>query len=122
MNTPYTIASAPPVKAERTQKRSRWVELFTEARKYPGEWRRMVEPMKKSTASQVASDIRNAHTRDLAKTRMRGLLPTDQWDAAWGNDASDPNTDNYYVWMRYMGPPVGDDGATLVRRRRKISS
>lgn len=109
MNT-YTVASTPPARQATIQKRSRWTELFSECRAYPGEWRRMIEPMKKSTASQVASDIRNAHTRDLRKSRIRGLLSTDRWEAAWGRDDSDTNPDHYYVWLRYVadeGPLAG---------------
>jgi hypothetical protein len=60
--------------------------------------------MKRSTAAQVASDIRNAHTRDLAKSRLRGLLTTDRWEAAWGQVDSDPNPEHYYVWLKYLTP------------------
>ena len=102
--TTYTTASAPPLRQETLQRRSRWSEMFAEARTFPGEWRRLIEPMKRSTASQVASDIRNAHTRDLAKSRLRGLLPTDCWEAAWGRDETDSNPDHFYVWLRYVGP------------------
>lgn len=100
----YTISSTPPARHETIQKRSRWADLFAEARAFPGEWRRMIEPMKKSTASQCASDIRNAHTRDLSKSRVRGLLPTDRWEAAWGRVKSDKNPEHFYVWLRYIGP------------------
>lgn len=103
---PYTIPSSPPVREE-VQKRSRWAELFAECREAPEEWRRMMEPLRKATAAQIASDIRNAHTRDLDKARLRGLLPTDRWDSAWGRDPSDPNPDHYYVWLKYTGPIKG---------------
>lgn len=102
----YTIPSSPPVREE-TQKRSRWAELFEECRKAHGDWRRMLEPLTKATAAQIASDIRNAHTRDLDKSRLKGLLPGDLWEAAWGKDPSDPNPAHYYVWLRYIGPKVG---------------
>jgi len=105
----YTVASKPPGRTPTTQKRSRWAALFAECRSFPGEWRRMIEPMKKSTASQVASDIRNAHTRDLRKSRIRGLLPTDRWEAAWGRDASDPNPNHFYVWLRYIADEPLED-------------
>jgi hypothetical protein len=118
----YTIESAPPARRETTQKRSRWQELFAEARQFPGQWRRMVEPLKKSTASQIASDIRNAHQRDLSKSRLRGLLPTDEWEAAWGNDASDPNPEHFYVWLKYTGEPVGDGNRPPQQRRRRSTS
>lgn len=99
----YTLESTPPVRNEVNQKRSRWAELFAEAREHPHTWRRIIEPMRRSTAAQVASDIRNAHTRDLAKSRLRGLLPTDQWEAAWGQVADDPDPEHFYVWLQYIG-------------------
>lgn len=99
---PYTIPSSPPVRDEH-QKRSRWAELFEECRAVPGEWRRMVEPLRKATASQIASDIRNAHNRDLDKARLRGLLETDRWESAWGNDPTDPDEEHFYVWLRFVG-------------------
>jgi hypothetical protein len=100
---PYTIASTPPVK-DIAQKRSRWAELFDECRAVPGEWRRMVEPLRKATAAQIASDIRNSHNRDLDKSRMKGFEPTDRWESAWGLDPTDPDPTHYYVWLRYVGP------------------
>lgn len=100
----YTLESIPPSRQEVVQKRSRWAELFAEAREHPGQWRRIVEPMKRTTAAQVASDIRNAHTRDLAKSRLRGLLPTDRWEAAWGRVEDDDHADHFYVWLKYLTP------------------
>lgn len=99
---PYTISSTPPTRTSSSQKRSRWAELFTECREHPGEWRRMIEPLRRSTAAQIASDIRNAHTRDLNKTRLRGLLPTDRWDAVWGNDPDDADEEHFYIWLRFL--------------------
>jgi hypothetical protein len=98
----YTIASTPPG-AQGFQKRSRWAELFDECRAVPGEWRRIIAPLAKATAAQIASDIRNAHTRDLDKARLRGLLPTDRWEASWGNDPDDSDPEHFYVWLRYVG-------------------
>jgi hypothetical protein len=98
----YTVASTPPV-AQESQKRSRWAELFKECRAVPGEWRRVIAPQAKATAAQIASDIRNAHTRDLDKARLRGLLPTDRWEASWGNDPVDSDPEHFYVWLRYVG-------------------
>ena len=102
----YTIASNPPVK-DSSQRRSRWSDLFDECRAVPGEWRRMVEPLSKATAAQIASDIRNAHTRDSDKARLKGFLPTDRWESAWGADPSDGNPAHFYVWLRYVGPVKG---------------
>jgi hypothetical protein len=98
-----TIASTPPNRQE-AQRRSRWSQLFDECRQYKGEWRRIIEPLRKSTAAQIASDIRNAHHRDLAKTRLRGFEAGDHWEAVWGTDLdNDPDTNNYYIWLRYVG-------------------
>lgn len=100
---PYTIPSTPPVK-ELSQKRSRWTELFQECRDHPNEWRRLTEPMRRASAAQIASDIRNAHLRDFSKVRIRGFLPDDKWDAAWGTDPNDTDPTHFYVWLRYLGP------------------
>lgn len=101
--TEYTIAEAPPSKVE-TQRRSRWADLFAECRANPGQWRRIREPLKRSTAAQIASDIRNVHRRAEMKTRLRGFQPTDRWEAVWSNGPDDPDKDNFYIWLRYVGP------------------
>ena len=98
----YTVPSQPPTKGTR-QRRSRWTELFEECRAVPGEWRKVVEPMSKATAAQIASDIRNAHTRDLDKSRVKGFLPGDRWETVWGVDPADDEPGNFYVWLRYVG-------------------
>lgn len=93
----------PPTQKE-TQRRSRWADLFAECRNAPGEWRRIKEPLKRSTAAQIASDIRNVHRRETQKTRLRGFLPGDHWEAVWGNGPDDPEKKNFYIWPRYIGP------------------
>lgn len=103
MDTPYTIASVPPGPIQ-TQRRSRWAELLEEARQRPEEWRRLVEPMSKSTSSQIASDLRNAHHRPLETNRVKGLKENERWEAQWGADPDAPDSDRYFVWLRYMGP------------------
>lgn len=100
---PYTMPSAPPA-PDTTQKRSRWADLFEECRDRPGEWRRMIDPMKRSTAAQIASDIRNVHRRDPGKSRLRGLLASDRWEATWGNDPAENDAEKFYIWLRYVGP------------------
>ena len=101
--TEYTVASPPPVQTETSQRRSRWVDLLDECRKHPGEWRRVIEPMRKSTAAQIASDIRNIHRRDARKSRLRGFAEGDKFEAVWGNDPNDSDTDHYYLWLRFDG-------------------
>lgn len=100
--TNYTLAEAPPAKQD-TARRSRWADLFQECRDNPGQWRRIKEPLKRSTAAQIASDIRNVHRREAMKTRLRGFLPNDQWEAVWSNSPSDSNKDNFYIWLRFVG-------------------
>lgn len=97
-----TISSSPPSKQD-AQKRSRWAELFEECREHQGEWRRIIEPLRKTTAAQIASDIRNSHSRDLTKSRLRGFEPGDHWEAVWGQEDDDADKDNYYIWLRYVG-------------------
>lgn len=98
---PYTIKSEPPTLPE-AQRRSRWVDLFAECRARPGEWRRVLEPMAKATAAQVASDIRNAYRRDVAKARIRGLNADDRWETVWGTDPAGRSTE-YFIWLKYVG-------------------
>ena len=102
---PYTVESIPPVVPE-VQRRSRWVELFAECREHPNEWRRIIDPMAKATAAQIASDIRNAHRRDLAKSRVRGLQPEDRWETVWGNEP-DGDPVEFFIWLKYMGKRRG---------------
>jgi hypothetical protein len=98
---PLTVKSQPPGKTR--QKRSYWPQVLAEGRLVPGEWIRTSRPHKRSTAQQVASDIRNAHHRDLTKTRIRGLLVGDLWETQWGRDPEVSGTDQYFIWLRYHG-------------------
>jgi hypothetical protein len=98
---PGRVSEAPP--AERSVRRSKWADLFEECRRRPGEWRRIKEPLKKSTAAQIASDIRNVHRRDNKKTRLRGFKANDQWEAVWSNSPDDSNKENFYIWLRFIG-------------------
>lgn len=105
-NERYTLADTPPVAGE-ARRRSRWADMFQECREHQGEWRRIREPLKRSTAAQIASDIRNAEHRDLSKVRMKGFLEGDRWEAVWANAPDDPDKDNYYIWLRYLGSGRG---------------
>ena len=96
-----TVAELPP-DMQTSSRRSRWTELFEECRSHPAEWRRIREPLKRSTAAQIASDIRNAHHRNLEKSRLRGFKPDDHWEAKWGPSPSDPDPENYYIWLRFV--------------------
>ena len=106
----WTIADTPPGMSSH-QRRSRWEELFAECRNHAMEWRRIIEPMRRSTAAQVSSDLRSVHRRDPKKVRLRGLLPGDQWEAVWGSDPRDPDPEHFYVWLRYAGQSSGEHPA-----------
>ena len=66
-----TMPSTPPV-PNRSQRRSKWAALFAECRDQPGVWRRTVEHFRPTTASQIASDIRNAWRRDPIGSLLHG--------------------------------------------------
>jgi hypothetical protein len=115
-NNGYTIASNPPP-AARGVRRSWWREALKGARCCPGEWRQLSRTFAKSTAVQVASDLHNAHRRDLRKSRITGLLAGDRWEARYGVDDSDcidwvdwdsevfddvPPTERNLVWIRFV--------------------
>jgi hypothetical protein len=97
VTTSYTTESGPPPSKQRTRF-SLWNELFAECREHPEEWRRTLNPLSRSTAAQLASDIRNAYRRDLGKSRVRGMLPGERWDAAWGEING-----QYFIWLKYLG-------------------
>lgn len=105
----YTFRSTPPP-SENAQRRSRWAELFEECREDPGEWRQVMDPLKKSTASQIASDVRNVHKRDPQSARLRGLKRNEQWDALWARDPTEKTKNggrDHFVWLKYLGPTNG---------------
>jgi len=97
-----TIRSTPP-NTRKPQRRSYWPAVFAEARECPGEWVRTVKPFNRATAQQVASDLRNAHQRDLSKMRFSGVLPGDRWETRWENDPTDSEPERYYIWLRFDG-------------------
>jgi hypothetical protein len=100
----YTVASTPPVDGG-SQRRSYWTELFDECRSYPNQWRRTARSFTRSTAAQIASDVRNMARRDPSKLRLRGFKPGDRWEAVWGveEDATEPG--EFYLWLRFLEEP-----------------
>jgi hypothetical protein len=100
----YTVASAPPVEAA-SQRRSYWTELFAECRSYPNEWRRTARSFSKSTAAQIASDVRNMARRDPTKFRLRGFMPGDRWEAVWGVEVETSATGEFFLWLRFLEEP-----------------
>ena len=97
-----TIRSAPPNVRTR-QRRAFWPGVLAEARECPGEWVRTEKWFNRSTASQVASDLRNCHRRAPEKMRVSGILPGDVWETRWENDPTDTDADHFYIWLRFDG-------------------
>jgi len=102
-NTPLTIESTPPITPEQ-QTRSRWPNIFNEARTNPGTWRMVNQPMTGNSAQQIASDIRRAAHRNPNKSRFGHQLANEHWEAIHGRDDNDPNPNHFYIWLRYIGP------------------
>ena len=101
----FTVDAGPPPQKQR-RRFSMWEALFEECREYEGEWRRTATPLSKSTAAQLASDIRNAYKREFVKSRLKGLAPDERWDAAWGpgtDGKGNESDDEFYVWIKFMG-------------------
>lgn len=94
----FTVDAGPPPQRQRTRF-SLWEALFDECRTYMGEWRRTAQSFSKSTATQLASDIRNAYRREFVKSRLKGLNPDERWDAAW----AESDDGHYYLWIKYLG-------------------
>lgn len=106
-NKRLTIKSTPP-NLRKPQQRTYWPPVFAEARECPGDWVRTAKWFNRSTAAQVASDLRNAHRRAPKKMRVRGVLPGDLWETRWGNDPADPDTDHFYIWLRFDGTAAAE--------------
>jgi hypothetical protein len=82
-----------------------WPDALTECRRHPGQWRRLDRRFSRSTAKQVASDLRRAHHR--ATVRVTGLLVGDVWETAYG-EAENGDSGCYALWVRYLGPSEQD--------------
>ena len=65
-------------------------------------WVQVAEPFADTTAAQLASDLRNAHERDLLKMRIRGVLQGERWETASGRLEADPDRTHYYLWFRLI--------------------
>jgi hypothetical protein len=71
----FSVPSEPPSNRQKPRF-SMWQEVFEECRRDTGNRRRAGAPMKKTTASQLASDIRNAHRRKTVKARRAVCVRT----------------------------------------------
>jgi hypothetical protein len=98
----YTTPSDPP-QCERRQRRSWWADVLDECRNASDQWRRTHMTFSRSTASQLASDIRNGPNRDVRKARVRGLLPGERWETRWGKVSDDDGVERYAIWLKYIG-------------------
>lgn len=112
----FTVAAPPPSKMPRVRF-SMWEELFDECRAHPGEWRRTKNEMKKTTASQLSSDIRNAYRRNFQKSRLKGLRKDEVWDSAWGEIDG-----KYYLWIKYVGPRDAEEKDAPTSSSRQVAS
>jgi len=100
----HTVASTPPMDAS-SQRRSYWAELFEECRSHPNQWRRTVRSFSRSTAAQIASDVRNMDRRDPSKFRLRGFKPGDRWEAVWGVEVEASTPGEFFLWLRFLVEP-----------------
>ena len=97
----YTIPSEPPARKS-NQRHSSWTAILADSRRQQGEWLRVAGSMTRSTATQIASDLRCAHRREPSKMRIKGVLAGDRWETQWAQDEADPNPANFYVWLRWV--------------------
>lgn len=96
------VGSAPPCIDPRRGRRTMWPDRLDVGRANPGVWIRVTEPFSRTTAAQLASDLRNAHTRNPRTMRVRGIATGERWETVWGSldDASDP--DEFFIWFRLV--------------------
>lgn len=103
----YTVPELPPEGA-RPPRTSKWRDLFDECRANPGVWRRTKESFQRTTAAQIASDVRNSWKRDPVKMRMRGLGPGERWEAVSGPSPEGLDPGRHFLWLRYVGEGDAD--------------
>lgn len=85
-----------------------WIRTFDLARQLaelrPEEWLRVPRLYTRATASQVTSDINNAHRRP-ATVRMRGILDGEVWEARWDDPLHGPRG-HFAVHIRRVVDPT----------------
>jgi hypothetical protein len=96
------VGASPPTMDSRRGRRTLWPERLNVGRANAGVWIRVTEPLSRSTASQLASDLRNSHTRNPRTMRVRGVLPCERWETVWGplDDAAEPT--EFFIWFRLV--------------------
>jgi len=78
-----------------------WVKSLRTARQRKT-WFRVPRMYTEKTAQQIASDLRSAHHRDPKKLRVKGVLPSDRWDARWNASPEGPEG-QFSIWIRLLG-------------------
>jgi hypothetical protein len=94
----------PSPASSRRSRRDKWPDRLEIARSRNGTWVMVNEPLRCSTAAQLASDIRRSHARDTSKMRVRGLRPGERWEATHGPHPHSPADGEFFVWLRWLGP------------------
>lgn len=95
------VGSCPPGRRNGRGPRSLWPQRLAVGRANPGTWIRVIEPFSRTTAAQLASDLRNAHTRNPRTLRVRGVLPGEVWETAWGPlDGQSDDSSEFFIWFR----------------------
>ena len=84
------------------KRRSFWVVALGEIREVPQKWHRVERLYTKSTAQQIASDVRCAHLRPASVHRVRGFEPDEIWESKWIPTTGGAPGD-CEVWVRYLG-------------------
>jgi len=108
----FTVASSPP-DSNGPQRRSRWAQVFAECRESPNEWRMVSWSFSKSSATQLASDIRNGHRRAPSKARVQGIEPADRFEtriAPVSLNIDDVIVERWFMWLRWLGREGGHRG------------
>ncbi|NCZ70986.1 MAG: hypothetical protein EBX99_10080 [Acidimicrobiia bacterium] len=85
------------------KRRSFWVVALGEIREVPQKWHRVERLYTKSTAQQIASDLRSSHRRQTDGVRVKGILPGERWDARSEPSPEGPK-DQYAIWVMFLGP------------------
>lgn len=77
-----------------------WRRAFDTAR-LVGDWHRVDKVYTRSTAAQIASDIRRAHVNGRRSIRTQGIRPGEIWEARWVDTRSGAPGD-CEVWIRLV--------------------
>ena len=101
MTEEHTIASMPPAGNRRPGRPPTWEGTLNEARRHPGQWRRLNRSMTKNTAVQVASDLRNGVKRPPEKRRVKAVREGDVWECVWGQDPTSGKKGAHYLWIKW---------------------